>query len=357
MMSAQSFRLIAGAALSVTVALAGCAQTGAPQQTMLPDASSAISKPGICVSGAGAQPLTKLSALAPARVPIQPRKPNAAKRPQELLYVLEDITSTSSSVVVYDAYAPNPKVIRTAGNVGADAGSIWTDDRGNVYVGSGSSSLNSSVSVYAPGMSGKPIRTYTKAIGLPFGGAVDAKGTMYVSDGGLAGQTQGDIAVFPPGKLKPSQIKYYNVFIPHGLAVDAKRDIFVAQIYGLHRTFVTEFPHDAYQGINLHLNDLKGGYLLGLALDSHNDIVVADECNQAIRFYPPPYKDESKALTSGVITPTSVAYAPNGSLFVGNQFITNYGNVVVFPAGAMTPSETISTGITGQVLGVAIGPP
>jgi hypothetical protein len=180
---------------------------------------------------------------------------------------------------------------------------------------------------------------------------------MYVSDGGLVGQSQGDIAVFPPGKLKPSQIKYYNVFVPHGLAVDAKRNIFVAQVYGLHLTFVVEFPHDAYQGVILHLNDLKGGYLLGLVLDSKNDIVVADECNQAVRFYPPPYKDESKALTSGIVTPTSVAYAPNGSLFVGNQFITNYGNVVVFPAGAATPSETISTGINGQVLGVAIGPP
>ena len=107
-------------------------------------------------------------------------------------------------------------------------------------------------------MAHKPIRTYEKGIGLPFGGTVDSKGTTYVSDGGLNGQTQGDIAVFPPGKMKPSQIKYYNVYNPHGIAVDAQRNIFVAMVYGSNDTFVVEFPHDAYEGIILPLNDLSG---------------------------------------------------------------------------------------------------
>jgi hypothetical protein len=351
-MSARALRRV-GAAAFTAVVLSGCTGGPSSQQTALPQTGGAASKLNICVDNADALARTNLTAGSQQRMPA--RSP-ASKRGRELLYVLVQIGSPPmGSVVVYDAYASNPKVIRTVSNLGIEASSIWTDDDGNVYVGvSGQNDLYSYVSVYAPGMTGKAIRTYRKGIGLPFGGAVDSSGTMYVSDGGLVGQTQGDVAVFPAGKLKPSQIKYYNVYVPHGLAVDAKRDIFISQVYGK-LTFVTEFPRDAYEGKTLPLNDLSGGYLLGLVLDSNKDIIVADECNQAVRFYPPPYKDESKALTVGTITPDSVAYAPNGTLYVGNQFLANYGNVIVFPAGASTPSETISTGIEGQVFGVAVG--
>jgi sugar lactone lactonase YvrE len=351
-MSARGLRQIGAAAFTAAV-LGGCTGGGTPQQTALPQTSGAASKLNICVDDAGAFARANLTAGSPRWASVRARP---SEHGRELLYVLVQIGSPpTGSVVVYDAYASNPKVIRTVNNLGIEASSIWTDDDGNVYVGvSGQNALYSYVSVYAPGMTGKPIRTYRKGIALPFGGAVDANGTMYVSDGGLVGQTQGDVAVFPAGKLKPSQIKYYNVYVPHGLAVDAKRNIFISQVYGK-LTFVTEFPHDAYEGKTLPLNDLSGGYLLGLVLDSDKDIIVADECNQAVRFYPPPYKDESKALTIGTITPDSVAYAPNGSLYVGNQFIANDGNVLVFPAGASTPSETITSGIDGQVFGVAVG--
>lgn len=354
-MSIKHLRLIVGVALSASVGLAGCAGSGSSQPTALPQTLGAVSKLNICVGAAVAPFRANLTTGSSERMPVRSR---TSKHAREILYVLEQIGSPpQGSVVMYDAYATNPKVIKTVSNVGIEASSIWTDPRGNVYVGvSGINALYSYVSVYAPEMTGKPIRTYRKAIALPFGGAVDANGTMYVSDGGLAGQTQGDVAVFPAGKLKPSQIKYYNVFIPHGLAVDDKRDIFISQVYGK-LTFVTEFPHDAYEGKTLPLNDLSGGYLLGLVLDSKKDIIVADECNQTVRFYPPPYNDESKALTVGTVTPDSVAIAPNGTIYVGNQFLANYGNVVVFPADSSTPSESISTGIEGQVFGVAVGQP
>jgi hypothetical protein len=334
-MTALECRLVAGAALSALL-LGGCTANAPSQQIVPPPlVQSQIQSPHTRPGGSGTR---------------------------EILYVL--VASNSSpqtgSVVLYDADAKNPKIIRTVSDVGANPGSIWTDDRGNVYVGISGKNLPyepSFVSVCAPGMAHKPIRSYEKKIGLPFGGTVDSKGTMYVSDGGLDGQTQGDIAVFPPGKMKPSQIKYYNVYNPHGIATDAKRNIFVAMMYGSNDTFVVEFPHDAYEGIILPLNDLGGGFLQGLVLDDQKDIVVANESNShpAVQFYPPPYKDESKELTSGIVTPTGLTYGSDGSLFVGNQFVGTNGNVVVFSPGASTPSRTISTGINGQVFGVAIG--
>ena len=330
-MTALESRLVAGGALSALL-LGGCAQNAPSQQVVPPLALS------------------------------QRAAHKTAGKTKEILYVL--VASNSSpqtgSVVLYDANAKNPKVIRTVSDIGVGPGSIWTDDTGNVYVGISAGNLPSNpsfVNVYAPGMAHKPIRTYEKGIGLPFGGTVDSKGTMYVSDGGLDGQTQGDIAVFPAGKMKPSQLKYYNVYNPHGIAIDAKANIFVAMVYGPGKTFVVEFPHDAYQGVILKLNDMGGGFLQGLVLDSNKDIVVANEGNghAGVQFYPPPYKNESKKLTSGLVTPTGIAYDSAGSLFVGNQFVGNNGNVVVFPPGASTPSYTISKGINGQVFGVAIG--
>ena len=69
---------------------------------------------------------------------------------------------------------------------------------------------------------------------------------------------------------------------------------------------MVEFPHDAYEGKILPLDDLSGGFLQGLVLDDKNDIVVADECNQVVRFYPPPYKDQSATLSFGLVTPTGL---------------------------------------------------
>lgn len=359
-MTALEFRGIA--ALSASLLLSGCSESAAPQMQLPQVAESrvprAASKLGICESQSPAQ--GKQAPLARSSFERVPATRRAAKGKQEILYVLVESNGSpqTGSVVLYDAYAKKPKVIRTVSDVGIEASSIWTDDRGDVYVGvSGKSSQDSLVNVYAAGMKGKPIRTYRKGIGLPFGGTVDSAGTMYVSDGGLTGQTQGDVAVFPPGKSKPSEIKYYNVYTPHGIAVDAKGNLYVAQVYGSKLTFVVEFPHDAYEGKILPLNDLSGGFLQGLVLDDNNDIVVADECNQVVRFYPSPYKDESATLSSGLVTPTGLAYAPDGSLFVGNQFVlsSNNGNVVVFPPGASTPDRTITTGINGQVFDVAVG--
>ena len=183
-MSALECRLATAAALSA-LWLGGCA-TNAPSQ---------------------------LQQIVPplAQSPLQSAHPQpGGSGTREILYVL--VASNSSpqtgSVVLYDAYAKNPKVIRTVSDVGTNPGSIWTDDQGNVYVGVSGKNLPyepSFVSVYSPGMAHKPIRTYAKGIGLPFGGTVDSKGTTYVSDGGLDGQTQGDIAIFPSGKMKPSQ--------------------------------------------------------------------------------------------------------------------------------------------------------
>ena len=180
---------------------------------------------------------------------------------------------------------------------------------------------------------------------------------MYVSVAGIKHHVEGGIAVFPQRKKTPSTFLTRNIYVPHGLATDSNGNLFVAVIFG-EQSSVVLFPAGSSQSTVLPLNDLdSGAFLEDLKLDANDDIVVADANLNAVRFYPPPYKNESTALTNGLSAPTALAYGADGSLFVGNEYVNvNNGNVVVFPPGATKPTRTIVNGLTGGVLGVAIGP-
>ena len=302
---------------------------------------------GGALAGAGGTPPTAMTAVAPAIANV--------KNVKQILYVLVNTGTYGSFVAMYDAYAKTPRLLGKITDGLANPGAVWLDAKGNLYVGN-DMTYTSSVTEYAPGKT-KPARTYTDGIDLPFGGMVDSTGTMYVSVAGMKGRIEGGIAVFPKGKSQPSVFLTDNVYVPHGLAKDAKGDIFLAQIYGLSSS-VLEFPAGSNDSKVLPLNDLdSGAFLEDLKLDAHDDIVVADAYLNTVRFYPPPYKKESMALTAGLSAPTALAYGHDGSLFVGNEYVnaTN-GNVVVFAPGSKQPARTIVTGITGGVLGVAVGP-
>lgn len=294
------------------------------------------------------------SQVSPAAPLALQRTQTAARPPKQILYVLVNSGTNASYVALYNAYAKNPQPIGKITDGLQNPGAIWVDAKGHIFVGN-DMTYTSSVTEYAPG-SLKLLRTYTKGIDLPFGGTDDAKGTMYVSVAGVKGQAEGGIAVFPPHKSTPSTILTDNVYVPHGVAKDAKGNLFLAQIYGS-QSSVLEFPAGSSNSKVLPLDDLNSGaFLEDLKLDASGDIVVADAYLSTVRFYPPPYKKERMAMTAGLSAPTALAYGSDGSLFVGNEYAGTYGNVVVFAPGATKPSRTFSTGITGGVLGVAVSP-
>jgi len=278
-----------------------------------------------------------------------------SKHTREILYVLVNAGTNNSYIALYDAYAKRPRILGKITQGLANPGAIWVDSKGNLYAGN-DMTYTSSVVEYAPGTT-SPTRTYTQGLDLPFGGTVDPAGTMYVSVVSTPGHAgQGALAVFPRGKMKPSYLTD-NLHVPHGIAKDASGNVFVAVIWG-DQSSVVEFPAGSSNSTVLPLNDLNSGaFLEDLKLDANDDIVVADANLNAVRFYPPPYQNENQALTKGLSAPTGLAYAPDGSLFVGNEYVNvRNGNVVVFPPGATKPARTITDGITAGVLGVAVGP-
>jgi hypothetical protein len=322
-MNAPRHRLLVSLALGVSFALGGCAGTATSPQPVLPATSNGIAP--------------------------------AAKRAKQILYVLVNVGNYGSYVALYDAFGKNAQPIGKITQGIHNPGAIWVDPKGNVYVGN-DMTYTSSVTEYAPGGT-KPTRTYTNGIDLPFGGTAATDGTLYVSVAGIKHYLEGGIAVFPRRKKTPSAFLTRNIYVPHGEALDPSGNLFVAVIFG-DQSSVVEFPAGSSQSTQLPLNDLdSGAFLEDLKLDAANDIVVADANLNAVRFYPPPYKDESMALTKGLNAPTGLSFGHDGSLFVGNEYVSpDRGNVVVFPPGATKPARTIVNGITGGVLGVAIGP-
>jgi hypothetical protein len=258
----------------------------------------------------------------------------------------------SSYVALYHAYAQDPAPFRVVTTCIDDPASIWLDGRGRVYVGNLQQNANS-VCEYGPGME-KVLRKYTVGISLPFAGMVDRSGTMYVSDGAEPHGTQGEIAVYPARKVQPSTYLTDNVHVPHGMALDGAGDLFLAQVFG-DSSSVLEFAAGSSSSVVLPLDLPSQAFLEDLKVDAKGEIVVADAYLSAVRFFAPPFGPQTSELTAGLISPTALAYGPDGSLFVGNEYIDEAnGNVVVFAPGASSPSRTIATGIRGGVLGIAL---
>ena len=243
----------------------------------------------------------------------------ASKHARQTLYVLVNAGTYGSYVARYDAYARIPKMLGKITQGLRNPGAVWVDAAGNIYVGN-DMTYTSSVTEYSA-TTNKLLRTYTNGIGLPFGGMVDSAGTMYVSVASMKGRVEGGIATFPRGKTKPSGFLTDNVYDPHGLAKDAAGNLFLAEVFG-DQSSVIEFPKGSTDSTVLPLNDLNAGaFLEDLKLDSNGDIVVADANLNAVRFYPPPYGNQSTALTAGLSAPTALAYGRDGSLFVGNEYV------------------------------------
>jgi len=83
----------------------------------------------------------------------------------------------------------------------------------------------------------------------------------------------------------------------------------------------------------------------GLAFDAQGNLWVA-QTSSVVEFTPPFTSSSAPAvtITSGLKSPSGIAFDPNGLMYVADK-----GNnaIVVYPAGSVTPSLTVTNGISG----------
>ena len=169
----------------------------------------------------------------------------------------------------------------------------------------------------------------------PQGLAVDAKGSLYVSN---VGYPKSWIAIYSKGASKP-RTKIYGPGY-YGLAVDSKGNIFCAYTGGYLDAYKpgAKKPYETISGFD---------NLDGVAVDSKNNVWVADIGASKVYTIAAGTKTAKDAGLQQLNGPGGIAFGEHDVLYVGN-----FGpyDVTVYKSGEKKPEYTITDGITGPNL-------
>ncbi len=213
----------------------------------------------------------------------------------------------------------------------------------------------------------------------PYGLAVDSNGTVFVADtynncirkisagqvstyAGISGIH--DLMGFPIGGLQDGTAGEAYFDKPRDLAIDANGDIIVADtnnhaIRKIHNNTVSTLAGNGTAGDVDGAGNLARFHLpSSIAIDSANQIYVADTLNNAIRVIDANGKVSTLALTSSSDTydysllnePSSIRFTADGTLYIvdsGNQLLKKVIDGVVYPVAGVT----YATNSTGYVDG------
>jgi hypothetical protein len=210
----------------------------------------------------------RLGALA---LSVQPERPTGqlGYASDSLLYVSQ---ASENVVLVYDAYAPDPRPLRqiTIG-IGNPTG-LAVDSSENLYVANlgFAGAAGPSVSEYARG-SLIPSFTYTTGLTGPRDVAVDAQGVVYVlNEYGKPANQPGNVVEFLPHLNVPIRTLSYSGFDDLlGLTIDGRRNVFVSS-----EGSVIRFPRGSGPGADMGLKDISDPG--GIKFDNAGGLVVAN---------------------------------------------------------------------------------
>ncbi len=298
--------------------------------------------------------------------------------------------ANSSSISVY---APGGTIpIRTITDGIASPSALAFDYFGNLYVANSAKGANT-VAVYKPGSSAL-LRTIAVGVNRPFDLAFSPAGNLFVSNNlGLVGRRNvpGSVTVYAPGKSTPLRTITDGIITPHGIAFDKSGDLYVAncchnvQVYApggtsplrtdAYLAFPQRMAFDPYgylfvansggnyycpgfvamyapQAIKPQLY-IQTGYSCGpfgtLAIDRVGNVYVPSMSSNDVDVFRA--RSNSRLYTiTGINSPEDLKFDSNGLLYVANN-----GSVTVYAFGRKKPLRTITSGITGQVLALALG--
>ena len=197
---------------------------------------------------------------------------------------------------------------------------------------------NNVVHLYDPNTpNAQPEGSITDGVEAPSGLAVDAKGNLYVNN--IGNSQGGDIAIYAPGKSKPrTTIKTTGYY---GIAVDSKGDIFATSVAGS----VYGYKPGAKKPF-----ETIGGFTnpVGIAIDSKNNIWVADDTASKVYTIPAGTKTVKNAQLAGIDGPDGLCFGTADTLYVGNYGNTTFATI--YHAGSKKPFAKITDGVVAPTL-------
>ncbi|MFZ0575154.1 MAG: hypothetical protein WA304_01335 [Candidatus Cybelea sp.] len=205
---------------------------------------------------------------------------------------------------------------------------------------------NWSVAVYrARAKDPAQLAAITDGLELSSGDCIDGQGTLYVTNEPPSG---GWISEYPLGETTPSRMITDGINEPGYCAIDAKGDLWVANIDAPN---VAEYLKGSKKPHTVITNGLV--YPVGVAIDRSGNLYVgngngAGEKN--VEVYAPGRKSPSRTITNGVTSPLGLVVDSNGILYVANL---NQNTVAEYRSGQSDPFQTI-TDAMDHPAGVAV---
>jgi hypothetical protein len=207
-----------------------------------------------------------------------------AKKAKNVLYVADQ---DAGAIEIYKQKGTSQQPIGkiTDGVSGADG--LFVDSHGKLYV---CNFGNGTVTVYPRGKT-SPSETLTGA-GSPIDVVTARNGTVYVAN--FNSGTDGTVLEYPKGQTSPSKtiVTFGSGAYPEGLALDSSNDLYVA--YNSTDGEVIEFAPGSSNGKNLGIHT---GFVGGLTIDHHNDLLLVDQILPGVDVYAPGTSTPSQQIT------------------------------------------------------------
>jgi sugar lactone lactonase YvrE len=197
---------------------------------------------------------------------------------------------------------------------------------------------NNVVHLYDPNTPNpQPEGSITDGISQPIGLAVDSKGALYVNN---VGYGHNGITIYSPGQSEPRlTIKTTGYY---GIAIDSKGNIFATSIAGT----VYGYRPGAKKPF-----ETIGGFVnpVGIAIDSKNNIWVADDSASKVYTIPAGTKTVKDAQLVGLNSPIGICFGTSDTLYVGNYGASS-SFATIYHAGSKKPFAKITEGMSAPTL-------
>jgi sugar lactone lactonase YvrE len=181
------------------------------------------------------------------------------------------------------------------------------DGKGNLWV---SNIGYANVTEYEAS-SKKPHAVITKGLIYPVGVAIDQSGNIYVANrytdaSGAETFGPGNVVVYPSGSKSPKRTITDGVTSPVGIAVDAKGTLYVTNIT---ENNVTEYLHGESQPYQTITEGVNGP--IAVTVNDAGWLYVSNFGNNVVIEFPPnSLKPSRRQISKGVYSPSGTAYLP-----------------------------------------------